>query len=594
MTTVKTKDRNLEKWSEIVKELNIDLTKPINRIKPEQIKDICGVEARIMAKIDSLKDLPQVFKENNIIILPVSSREYILIKGISYHFIEEIPKAAVIHYSEIPIDFSKASESYYLDYAFASGMISRLSKFQFDQLHLTGRGRRFVKFDFILNKHKISVNGAQIEIDGQYENGKEILIFEAKIRPIESFNIRQLYYPFRALQNKKKKVRIFFFNFDRKNQLFKFWEYTFDPIDNLDAITIIDYYVFKLKVTKKSKLIRVSPKPEKIDIPQADDIEKVFLIVEKVDQGHNDAKKISQILQFVPRQSSYYRHAGELLGIIKLQEHKYEITQAGYSYLKATEQDRKNIIFRLMLEFPIINEIFSSLISNRVKEFNREDIADLLNKKSSLQGSTLTRRTRTIISWFRWIEQNTAFVKVIDRKRIISNMGKALIEKPISEKIKNRENPNLEFKSSFRYDIKLERPNPKVLEKTIIKTIAAFMNSQGGDLIIGVDDDGNVLGLENDYRLLKKKNSDWFELELRQVIDKYIRNRVANEFVKLNFHTIDGKDVCEVKVSQTQVPIFVTGADGKHECYVRVGNSSKPYNYEEFYQYCNRHFISKL
>jgi len=521
MITARTNGRNLERWSEIIDELEIDLTKPVTFVTAKKVKEISGIEPRIMAKIDSLKDLPKVFKDNNLIILPVSRKEYVLVKGKEYQVIEDPLDKPLIHYSEISIDYSKNNESYYLDYAFASGIISKLARYKLDQLYLTDRGRHMANFSFMLNGQEITVNGAQIEIDGQYENAREVLIFEAKLRPITSFNIRQLYYPFRDLQKKKKEVRTFLFNVDIKNQVFKFWEYAFNPPQKLDSIKLIDFYSFKIK--RKSKITNVKPKPEKIELPQSDDIEKVFLIVEKVNQGNDDAKKISQALKFVPRQSNYYRHAGELLGIIRLQKPNYEITERGYEYLRSNTQERKYIISKLMLEFPIINEIFNSLISNQVKECKREDIVKLLKKKSSLGDSTVDRRTRTIVSWFSWIEQNTGYVKVIDRKKIISNIQKAVTEKPISERIKDRENPILEFKSSFRYDIKLNRLNPRIFEKSIIKTIAAFMNSEGGNLLIGVDDNGNAIGLEYDYKFLKKKNSDGFELEFRQTIDKYIR-----------------------------------------------------------------------
>jgi predicted HTH transcriptional regulator len=51
------------------------------------------------------------------------------------------------------------------------------------------------------------------------------------------------------------------------------------------------------------------------------------------------------------------------------------------------------------------------------------------------------------------------------------------------------------------------------LEKVISKTIAVFVNSEGDTLFIGVDDDddGNVVGLENDFQVLKKKNIYGFE-----------------------------------------------------------------------------------
>jgi predicted HTH transcriptional regulator len=128
------------------------------------------------------------------------------------------------------------------------------------------------------------------------------------------------------------------------------------------------------------------------------------------------------------------------------------------------------------------------------------------------------------------------------------------------------------------------------LEKVISKTITAFMNSEGGALFIGVDDDGNVIGLENDYQSLKKKDSDGFELEIRQSIEKYLKNKIVNEFLKLKFHNIESKEICEIIITPAPMPVFLYNEEGRQECFVRVGNSSLPYNYEEFYQYCNRHF----
>jgi hypothetical protein len=81
---------------------------------------------------------------------------------------------------------------------------------------------------------------------------------------------------------------------------------------------------------------------------------------------------------------------------------------------------RKNFICKLILEFPIINEICYTVISNKVKEFKKDDIIELINKKSNLHGSTILRRNRTIISWFIWIEKNTGYVKLSNRKSFLT------------------------------------------------------------------------------------------------------------------------------------------------------------------------------
>jgi predicted HTH transcriptional regulator len=63
------------------------------------------------------------------------------------------------------------------------------------------------------------------------------------------------------------------------------------------------------------------------------------------------------------------------------------------------------------------------------------------------------------------------------------------------------EDENLEFKSSARWDYREGQAN-KTLEVVIVKTIAGFLNGNGGILVIGVNDDGEVLGLEPDYKTL--------------------------------------------------------------------------------------------
>jgi hypothetical protein len=57
--------RKIEKWSDIISQLNIDISKPINYVTPSQIKRITNEDARLMAKIDRQENLPEVFKENN-------------------------------------------------------------------------------------------------------------------------------------------------------------------------------------------------------------------------------------------------------------------------------------------------------------------------------------------------------------------------------------------------------------------------------------------------------------------------------------------------------------------------------------------------
>ena len=115
---------------------------------------------------------------------------------------------------------------------------------------------------------------------------------------------------------------------------------------------------------------------------------------------------------FVTRQSSYYRQAAEILGLISEDDNRYKLTKRGEEFLKLPSEKRANFICKLLLEFPIVNEIFIDISSDRGKIVTKQDIMGLLRKKSRLTGSTLERRARTIRSWFRWIRNNLGLVEV--------------------------------------------------------------------------------------------------------------------------------------------------------------------------------------
>jgi hypothetical protein len=119
----------------------------------------------------------------------------------------------------------------------------------------------------------------------------------------------------------------------------------------------------------------------------------------------------------------------------------------------------------------------------------------------------------------------------------------------IREIISNGETENIEFKSTLRFDLHTASVNKK-LEYVIAKTIAAFMNSEGGSLIIGVDDNQNILGLNHDINTLTKKNLDGFELHLVEIFKKFIGAEFSSH-IKIAFHEIDNETICIIKVSKS-------------------------------------------
>lgn len=153
---------------------------------------------------------------------------------------------------------------------------------------------------------------------------------------------------------------------------------------------------------------------------------------------------------------------------------------------------------------------------------------------------------------------------------------------PLHETILQGEGQLVEFKSTLRYDMRTREVNKK-LEHVIAKTVAAFMNSEGGSLFIGVDDHGNAIGLDLDYSTLKKPDRDGFQLHLANILDSYLGKDVMKLW-KLDWPLYDDKQLCHVQVTRANKPVYVT-YEGKEEFFVRKEGSSQPLSRAEEHEW---------
>jgi ActR/RegA family two-component response regulator len=158
------------------------------------------------------------------------------------------------------------------------------------------------------------------------------------------------------------------------------------------------------------------------------------------------------------------------------------------------------------------------------------------------------------------------------------------IELDVLMLIARGESDDLEFKSSSRWDVRANRIN-KDLERVVIKTIAAFLNSEkGGVLLIGVDDNGNIVGLQADYNTLGKKNRDGYETYLTDLLLTAF-GKDLSIFLKITFHQIEEKEICCVKVKPSTKAVFVNEDKNEH-LYIRTGNSTRLLSTREAIEYC--------
>jgi len=159
--------------------------------------------------------------------------------------------------------------------------------------------------------------------------------------------------------------------------------------------------------------------------------------------------------------------------------------------------------------------------------------------------------------------------------------------------IKEGENSGVEFKTTMRYDMRENKVNKK-LEEVILKTIAAFSNAEGGTLVMGVDDDQNIIGLENDYRTLKNGTKDEFELHLRNLVNNAYGVQFATNSLTVLFPEVEDTEICTVEIKQGLKPLYseVSDKNGNKskKFYVRSGNSSQEIDITEVASYVNQRF----
>jgi len=120
------------------------------------------------------------------------------------------------------------------------------------------------------------------------------------------------------------------------------------------------------------------------------------------------------------------------------------------------------------------------------------------------------------------------------------------------ELIKRGESKSLEFKSTLRWSLKEGRQDDKGVTHAVLKTVAAFLNTEGGDVLVGVADDGAIVGIERD----QLENDDKFMRHLAQVVRNGLGDR-AGTCIDPKIQIVQGKAVCVVSCQRSPEPVFL-------------------------------------
>jgi hypothetical protein len=227
----------------------------------------------------------------------------------------------------------------------------------------------------------------------------------------------------------------------------------------------------------------------------------------------------------------------------------------------------------------IANRVFLTAKAN--KEISNSEPIQYLKKVKEKYPNALKQQFVPENEEFWKLDEFELFLK--KRRRNIANeinnfmehlINNEAIKIKIEDLVKKEESNNLEFKSTYTWNIKENRID-KDLKFNVLKSVVGFMNANGGTLIIGVDDQHKIIGMDLDFKSNWKGNKDGFLLDFREYLEKNISVNHYKKYIDLSFELIGDKEVCVVKVEKSFDYIYLR-KNSKKVLYVRLGNRTKP------------------
>lgn len=162
-------------------------------------------------------------------------------------------------------------------------------------------------------------------------------------------------------------------------------------------------------------------------------------------------------------------------------------------------------------------------------------------------------------------------------------------EEEVRTLVRNGETKKVEFKETFSYD-KKSKKKEQFLEKSALKTVAAFLNTSGGVLLIGVTDEGEIVGINEELSKFYKadtlnKSKDKFKLHLKDLIKSHIGESFH---LKVNYELVDISDfvVCKIDVEEAEKPCFYQ----KKEFFIRTNPATDKIEGQEQHEYIQQRF----
>lgn len=200
---------------------------------------------------------------------------------------------------------------------------------------------------------------------------------------------------------------------------------------------------------------------------------------------------------------------------------------------------------------------------------------------------------------FRSIEEkdgNNTFLKLAYPENLKVTISD-ITPDPRTESKFGYENDFKEFKSTIVYPAGNREADIDKQILIIVKTIAGFQNSNGGELYLGVNDSGVVCGINNDYLYLNsskvdaysyQKNTDGFENKIRTAI-RYYLGSTSNGNVIFTFYEENRLEYCIIKITAVLKPVFMSGS----KLYQRAGNMTQILKGDEITWFVEERYLKR-
>ena len=380
-------------------------------------------EARLMTKFDHRSQLPKLFIDHKLSILPTSRGTYEI--GTFETFCDFNKEDVEITTIDFPtflesIDYKDiTSESIAINCAFVSKILHDFTGEENLLPTVCGRMSSSL-FDFTINSgknsFKINVENSQIEIDGGYEGDNSLNLIEAKNYISDDFLIRQLYYPYRLWSNRiTKRVRPIFLTYS--NGIFHLREYEFTTPNLYNSIRLLQHKKYAVQegtinienIQNILNDIQVVIEPE-LPFPQADSFERVINLCELLKQrGFISKDDITRNYDFDHRQTDYYSNAAKYLGLIETIRENQQVgctlTQDGFRIFNLPIVERQLEFVKLILSHTVFQNTLK-LYFDKGNVPTKDEVVEIM-KNAKLYNidsdQTYKRRASTIISWINWI-----------------------------------------------------------------------------------------------------------------------------------------------------------------------------------------------